>query len=135
MGLFKKETEEEKAINELNGKKNMLVNALQKDINSIDEQIEAEYRQIGAMIFEEYSENGTVSFDMSKYEESLEKLNKCKSDITEKENKVEEICERYDDEINILKESIGIKESLCPSCQLPYNSGVDSFCMNCGQKL
>lgn len=135
MGLFNKESKEEKAVNELIDKKTMLMNAVQKEINTINSQILNEQQNIGIIIYENYIENNSSEIDSYKYVDKLTKIDELKANIKEKELKLQEICDRYDDEIKILKQSLGMNETNCPSCGKAYNPSVDKFCMNCGQKL
>ncbi len=134
MAFFRRESNEEKAVNELSSKKLMLITAVQKEITSIQAQINNEYQHIGSLVYNDYVEQ-KVGDDSSKYLNSLTKIKEFNSTILEKEHKLQEICKRYDDEIKILKESLGIREVFCPSCNKPYKVDVDFFCMYCGQKL
>ncbi len=135
MALFKKESNEEKAVNELISKKVMLMNAVQKEITTINSQINNEFQYIGSLMYNDYIEKNHGESNSDIYVGSLSKVDEFKANIVEKEKKLQEICDRYDDEIKILKESLGMTETLCPSCNKPYKPGVDLFCMNCGQKL
>lgn len=135
MAIFKKETKEEKAVNELINKKEMLVKAVQKEITAINSQIIQEYQKIGQSVYSSYTKNNAGEADFNLYSENLSTIDELKNTIKEKENKLEEICNRYDDEIKILKESLGIALSECPSCSKKYRVSVDKFCMDCGQKL
>lgn len=135
MAIFNKTSGEEKAVNELIGKKEMLMSAVQKEINTINLQITNEYQYIGYVVYSSYTENSVADVDVSKFHETLSKIDGYKKNITEKEIKLQEICTRYDDEIKILKNSLGIQEEICPTCKRPYNKNVDKFCMGCGSKL
>lgn len=80
-------------------------------------------------------ENNSGEIDSAKYVDKLTKIDELKANIKVKELKLQEICDRYDDEIKILKQSLGMNETNCPSCNKAYNPNINKFCMNCGQKL
>lgn len=135
MAIFKKESNEEKAINELVNKKEMLTTGVKKEITSIENQIVSIKTEIGKVIFDKYSVDKNFDVDSSIYKEKLTDIDELLTNIDEKKEKLKDICDRYDEEIQILKESLGLVETLCPGCNSPYNPNVDKFCMSCGARL
>ena len=137
-------------INEIDGmelKKRSLVSAIQNEITVLKQKADFVFHQIGVDMYNAYKKGGNNDDKLTSHFNEVEQINKV---IEEKEAKSKDIVARYDDEIGMMKSSLGTAApavmiqpgiaqaqggSVCPKCAVPYTPGADIFCMGCGYKL
>lgn len=135
MAIFNRVSKEEKEINDLINKKRMLSEAIKKEINGIQFEMNKEYQKIGSAVYAEYSQANSSEIDISKFSKILLKIDDFKNSIKEKQSRIHQICDRYDEEILILRNTLGTSSIMtCPNCNEPYTS-EEKFCTTCGKKL
>lgn len=144
----------QKEINGMEEKKILLISAVEQDVLMLKQKIDIALLEIGAKVY-------TCHIDSTDLGESLSGLF---ADVTllehmvaEKEDKIKEIANRYDEEIGMLRTHLpkpdlppmlvpqpttnylpapdGVTMAFCENCGTPYVQGEDYFCMSCGQKL
>jgi hypothetical protein len=117
-------------------KKQTLISSVQNEINAATQKMDAIFLEIGKESYSAHC-NGTEfaphnSFEAIKAQEQL---------IAEKQAKIKEISDRYDEELNMLRTHLSSAvptsggDTSCGGCGKPYNPSVDAFCMGCGKKL
>jgi len=147
--LFEKDNPAKKLQKEIEGmefKKQSLVSAIESEVRTVKQKIDKELYQIGLNVYTRYL-NGTYSADELK--EHFNEIKTHTAVIAEKETKIKEFSNRYDEEISILRSNPAFQNMqtktvhppaagagvFCESCGKPYNPGEDVFCIGCGQKL
>lgn len=143
MKLFKKETELDKLNAEVEStefKKNSLLDSINGEKVDLMNKIKYLYEQIGETSYKNFCSNAdTNTQDLQGFYDQINALNE---EINTKNGKYAELEARYDEEINMLKSNIAIKESataggansFCSNCGNSAK-GEDMFCQKCGTKL
>lgn len=133
MGIFRKETEADKLRSEIasiNVKKNAATLVNNNEKNQLLEKKMDLMRQIGVNAYGLYK-NNVYEYDFIVQFEEIDAID---VEILGKANKLAEILQKYDEEIQILKtnlsyfEGVGLK---CSNCGGSITS-EDKFCQNCG---
>lgn len=138
MAIFgNKEPKEKQAIAELQEKKEMLTTAVKTEIANYNAKIILEYRKIGQNVFENYKGNNMNSqYTNEEFINIFNQIDIYNNAIVEEQARLDEICNRYDDEINILHKSLGEAQMKnCPNCGKQYVPGNSKFCGGCGNGL
>ena len=122
-----------KDIFDLKDKKQTLILSIQNDIDGINDRMAKEFCLIGEKAYELFS-GGTNSF--ADFKDDFASIDRHKADRAAKEKKIEEITERYDEEITLLEKLVPVVvKEFCTNCGTPCKPGIDAFCMNCGAKI
>jgi len=137
-----------KEIESMEFKKQTLINSVRGEIKAAELQINQLFQQIGALMYE--SHIGTPA-EESTLTDFYTQITQHKTLITEKEAKINDITARYEDEIGMLRASIGAVAApaippggtmpaagggaFCEQCGGAYTPGEDIFCPGCGNKL
>jgi len=116
---------------ELEQKKQTIYNSAMVEIQIIMARIEKEQSAIGAKAYSLFREGKLSQEELA---ENFESLTKTIDTYEEKQNKLNEIMERYDGELQILRPASS-EGAACPNCQKPYTAGISVFCSGCGCKL
>jgi len=134
-----------KEISDLENKKASLQRAVMNEINGINVNIGQICTEIGRDVYEYYSTSGEVTM-LEDFGIKFEKISSLKKTIAEKEAKLTDITNRYDEELGLLKNLVlqessvnfagGVPSSgaFCRTCNAAYKPGVDVFCGSCGSK-
>lgn len=126
--------ETSRAILDIENKKRTISQASFNEQNTIKERINDEYKKIGEIAYTSYSED---CFEISKITDNLATIKNLFQSLNEKQEKLSEILNRYDEELQILRpvSTASGTQSQCKNCGNPYTIGVDIFCRGCGNKL
>jgi len=153
-GIFgkKNNSQEKKLRNEIENtefKKQSLISAVDNEIRATLTQRENEYNQIGKLVYEK-KEQDSFSNDENLVEifSRIDNLNRL---LEQKKEKIDDIRNKYDDEINMLNSMLpqsksavqitssnqppGNGQAFCLKCNTGYTLGEDLFCTSCGGKL
>ena len=139
-------------------KKQSLIAPLQSEMHVLTQKIDGALRQIGLTVYDSYLNGEQVNEEPLKV--VYDQISEHKSVLAEKEAKVKEFANRYDEEINMLKANLmsmtapqpavpqafgapGARttnpadgpRAFCTNCGVPYIYGEDIFCTGCGSKL
>lgn len=146
----------QKEIENTEFKKQSLIAPVQGEIQALKQKIDGALRQIGLTVYESHLNGEAVNEEPLKA--VYEQISEHKSALAEKEAKVKEFSNRYDEEINMLKANLasmtapppaapspagpagapvpaGGPRAFCTNCGVPYIQGEDLFCSGCGSKL
>lgn len=133
----------------LENKKLALQKSITNEIAEIQGKITRKYEELGRFTHDLYIENQIPREIFAQHIDGIEQLIK----LTEEKNeKISEISQRYDEEISIIKNSHKTQEPpqekveksdlpaddsspVCPECNNPYLPEEDVFCKSCGNKL
>ena len=149
---------EKKLQKEIEGaefKKQSLITPLQNDINGANNKVQRALNSIGELIYEKHLQNESVNYEQVKPElvEHYNNISEQKVLIAEREAKIKEFSDRYDEEISILKANLAAMTAAaaqpstpnaaannesgekCPQCGNAYTPNEDAFCTGCGAKL
>jgi len=120
-------------IEDLKNKKQTLVLSLQNDVSAINAKRDEEFLRIGKMAFE-MSTRGEDS--MASLDASFVQIKEYDAQMQERNAKMTEISERYDEEIEMLEKLVPAQAppQFCSNCGKACAEG-DAFCMGCGFKL
>ena len=138
----------QKEIEGMEFKKQTLINSVGGEIKAAELQIKQLFQQIGALMYESHTGTPTDEGTLTGFYTQITQL---KTLIVEKEAKINDISARYDDEIGMLRASIGTMAvpvtastdttplttggAFCEQCGGAYTPGEDLFCPGCGSKL
>ena len=130
-----------KEISDLESKKAALQRAVMNEIGALNAGIAQLYADIGRFIYERVTSGEAVELD--DVADKFEKITELKQSITDKEAKAQEIMNRHEEELSLLRnlaQPQGVAPSMvggavCGACGALYQVGVDVFCGGCGGKL
>jgi len=143
-----------KDIADLKDKKETLLFSLENDIKAIEATIDGLYDQVGRDAYAIFKDGKDSMAELGGH---FANVDKCKDDQAAKRKKMDEVSERYDDEITMFEKLIPAEpepvapvavpmgavpagaapaggSGFCSSCGKP-STGNDKFCMGCGTKL
>ena len=124
--------ETNKAILDIESKKRTISQASNNEQNSILEKINNEYLLIGKTAYELHEQD---NFDIDKIKPSFENIKNYHELLNEKKSKLDEILNRYDEELKILRPSPPSGDGQCINCGASYVKGATLFCGSCGTKI
>lgn len=124
--------ETDKAILDIENKKKMIIQASNNEQTAIKEKISCEYRHIGETTYNLYETEG---FEIEKIVGMFQTIKSLLQTLAEKKTKLNEILERYDEELRILRPLPQTRETTCPNCGNFYIPDEMFFCNKCGVKL
>jgi len=124
--------ETSKAILDIESKKRTITQASENERNAILSKINEEYRKIGETSYTLYIEG---SFEAGKIVSMFETIKGFYQTLDEKQAKLSEILDRYDEELKILCPAPPEGQAVCPGCGAAYIPGEMLFCSGCGGKL
>ena len=167
-GAHMHETPEELFENEvmaMQHKTDKLIAMLNEEIKSLNWQINKTYKLMGESFFENYNKldnNAILAKTLHDNKQHVDKISELLGSIKNKEVKINELGERLEDEIEMLRQlysresggslsrpySIGSDEdetsegrviagdvAACGKCGMEYQAGLDKFCAECGNRL
>lgn len=141
-----------KEVDGMELKKQALVSAVQNEIQAARQQINGILLHIGGDVYNAHKSGSAVEDKLAGQFDEIKALEDL---IAEKNTKIEDISARYDDEIAILRTSLGTYTAtsqpdaapapapapasgggaFCEKCGKPFTPGENAFCVGCGQKL
>jgi len=129
-------------------RKQILVTAVENEIQAERQKINNELYQIGLAVYESSANGQDATDKIEAHISAIESYNKI---IAEKEGKILEISRRYGEEIGLLRSQMNMNQAQapqqhyvpgpqaggarCPKCSKPYTPGIHLFCDDCGQNL
>ena len=157
-GLFNRRPEpERKLLAEIEStefKKQSIITPLQNEIRMEQQKIDHLLHQIGTAVYNDHVSGTETKTDLSTH---FDAINGHKTVISEKEAKINEFANRYDEELNMLRANLnqmmgayaqpapapmqnqavagGAAKAFCGECGTQYTVGQDVFCGGCGNKL
>jgi len=143
-----------KEIENTEFKKQSLTTPLQNEINGAKCKVDEVLKQVGLDVYESHLKGEVLETEaLQTHYDTINSLNTL---ISEKGAKITEFCNRYDEEIDILKTSLASMAqpvtpaatpvpatpvapvegaAFCTNCGTAYKPETDSFCTGCGNKL
>jgi len=121
-----------KAILDIENKKKAIVQASNNEQILIREKIDEEYRMVGETSYTLYAEG---NFEIERVSAMFGNIKVHYKTLDEKQAKLREILNRYDEELQILRPAPPEGQAFCKDCGTAYISGEMAFCSNCGNKL
>ena len=156
-GFFNRRPEaEEKLMAEIENtefKKQSIIAPLQNEIRMAQQRIDQMLHQVGYEVYEGQAKGNLDKVDL---EARFSAIDEQKKFIKEKEAKIAEFANRYDEEISMLQANlnqmmmayapqpmhyhappvpVGSANAVCGVCGTPYTYGQEAFCGGCGNKL
>ncbi len=129
----------QEAIRSIKEKKDLLQKAVALEVEQLNNSINSEYIKLGKDYY-----NNTVGDSYSDLSNYINEINRLRQTIEEKNAKLSEITQRYDEELDILLATVKSQQELqaqkaalscnCPKCNGAINPG-DVFCPYCGFKI
>ena len=142
-----------KEIERTEFKKQALIHPLTSEIERANNHICNLLRDIGTLVHAKYLEDEAMDYNNLKIElgEHYDEIAVQKKIVKEKEDKITEFIQRYDEEIMILRANLGEhldqafeasllemssgEGSTCPQCGASYQTQTDIYCTHCGNKV
>ena len=121
-----------KVIIDIENKKKTIAQASNNEQNVIRQKIHEIYGKVGEATYDLYVDG---SFEIEKITDTLESLRSLHQTLKEKQAKLDEILNRYDEELKILRPAPPAGQAQCPGCGTAYIPGEMLFCAKCGNKL
>jgi hypothetical protein len=130
----------EREIAASEGKKQMLTTSVLNEVNSLYAKLTDRFAEIGSITYTSHM-NGNFSIEL--LIDMFDEITELKKSIDEKEAKIKEISERYDEEINLMKNltanvtadvtaNVAGSDTVC-KCGTARKDD-DLFCQKCGEK-
>jgi len=149
-GVDEKETKLKQEIKSLELRKESVFTAIGNEITRLENEKVSLLLEAGTMAYEAWKKDENTNYDFKEYWEKIVEL---EAQVVEQEAKKTEMGNRYDEEITLIKNTLGmsattenktvasvVKTSVnvggarCPKCN-GVVSAEDLFCQNCGNKL
>ena len=128
-----------KEIADLEGKKATLVRAVMNEINDLNTDIVQLYAKFGKYVYDCHVSGKDITSE--KLTEGFGKVTQLKKFVSEREAKIKDITDKYDEELAMLRSLVvqpdaqpGSGTMFCAACGGPNMVG-DSFCGKCGNKI
>ena len=154
-GLFNRRPEAEKKlmaeIESTEFKKHSIIAPLQNEIRMAQQRIDQLLYQVGFEVYENHAKGAGEEVDLKP---RFNAIGEQKKFIKEKEAKIAEFANRYDEELNMLQATLnqmmmayapqpvqyqaaagGAGSAFCGVCGTQYTVGQEAFCGGCGNKL
>ena len=142
--FFKKETAADKVraeISSMEFKKNSILAVIQSEKHDVENEKTKVLCSIGTYAYNQ-NETGNTQYDFTEHFNEIKELN---LQLSLKNDKEVEMCNRYDEEIIMLKANLDMLEPLvtdtasedkvfCENCGKPAMK-TDVFCQFCGSKI
>lgn len=143
-GKDEREVKLQNEINSLQVRKESVMSVIQSDIAKLQREKEDVFMQAGARAYENYKGRLEEAAGLVEFWKKVEEL---EHDMQEKEEKKKAMEEKYNEEISLLQQGLGIRVAIenneiiesnsslvCPKCGNGV-SAEDIFCEKCGTKL
>jgi predicted nucleic acid-binding Zn-ribbon protein len=118
-------------------RKQSLVAPLENEISQARQKIDMIFMEIGQIMYDTHLEGGSAPETLIA---NFDEISAHKDFIAEKNGKIQEFTERYDEEIRMLAANLenvlaDAKKLFCTGCGEQYNPLEDVFCKGCGMRL
>ena len=149
-GVDEKESKLKQEIKSLELRKESVFTAIGNEIARLENEKVSLLLEAGKMAYEAWKKDENTKYDFKEY---CEKIVELEAQVVEQEAKKTEMGNRYDEEITLIKNTIGMNATTenktlqnvvkpgvkvggmkCPKCNGAV-SAEDLFCQNCGNKL
>ena len=117
-------------ILEIEAKKGLIVKIAEIELAEIERMLKDAYAEVGEFSY--------ALFESDRFDGEPEKLGKVKNlrnIIDDKKTRLNEILNRYNEELKALQPKPNEGQGACPNCKAPYTYGEMLFCIKCGGKL
>jgi len=121
-----------KAVMDIENKKHTITQASLGEQNMNRTRINELFREVGEAVYAMHNE-GNV--DISKVADKFEAVKEQNRQLEDKQTKLQEILDRYDEELLILRPPPPEGQVFCPGCGSPYILGQTQFCGGCGYRV
>lgn len=141
LGKDEREENLKKEIKSLEFRKQSVLTAINGEIVSLQSEQKALFLEAGEYAYEIWCKDKTQA-DLTSYWNQVQELT---NKIAVQEAKKKEMTDRYDEEINLISNSLNVAansgnpgvtsgSAVCPNCGSAI-AAADVFCQNCGTKL
>jgi predicted RNA-binding Zn-ribbon protein involved in translation (DUF1610 family) len=117
---------------DLEGQRKAKENTVRQQMQTLKDQRENIFGRIGKEYFAVYKDDPSVS---GQFKDLIEALITNESEMAAQEKQLEDINNKYNEEIRLLKGEARVGETKCPKCGASYKPGVNLFCTDCGEDL
>jgi DNA repair exonuclease SbcCD ATPase subunit len=120
------------AVLELEGQRKAKENTVRQQMQALKDQRENIFARIGKEYFAVYRDDPSAS---EQFKDLIEALITNENEMAVQEKQLEDINNKYNEEVRLLKGDGKVGEARCPKCDAAYKPGVNLFCADCGEDL
>jgi DNA-directed RNA polymerase subunit RPC12/RpoP len=120
------------AVLDLEGQRKAKENTVKQQMQALKDQRENIYARIGKEYFAVYRDDLSAN---EQFKDLIEALITNEGEMAAQEKQLEDINNKYNEEIRLLKGEGKVGEAKCPKCGAAYKPGVNLFCTDCGEDL